>query len=520
MGNIHPAALKEFKARQRDSHVWMKKLTVRELDTALDEVGWKPIKGIKLDKHQKVCLLLGLAYPQFAFWLDMGTGKTLLALSIIRHLFRRKKAVGFLILAPSQTVLASWEDEIAKWCPTLPYIRLPKGSFRTKWELFEEFDGGLILATFAGFARMVSVLKERKKKGGRKRKRLQINRSKVKLIAKRLNGVIADEATELGNKRSLQFRVCNALSKTVKYRYELAGRPFGRDPTMLWSQLYWIDRGETLGDTLGLFRAAFFKEKENYWGGKEYKFKKELRPRFNKILRHRSIQYRFEECGTLPPVVPKREVVELPEEASAYYEQFVKKVKARNVSFQERQNSFIRMRQISSGFVGFKDEDSGERAEIELAVNPKLDRLIELLNEIPLDSKWVVFYEFIYSGKLLHQALLDARIGHGWINRDADARKVVHQFNHDAKTRGILASHRLTAFGSNWQKANYLLFYESPVPVIAREQAERRVRRKGQTKPVVQIDMICEGTTDSRILDFHKSGKSFFDAVMKDPSVL
>ena len=73
IGIIAPTSVKEYLNRPRDSHSWMKKLTDEELDAALAELGFKVArKKFPLDKHQKVCAILGIAYKTFAFWLDMG----------------------------------------------------------------------------------------------------------------------------------------------------------------------------------------------------------------------------------------------------------------------------------------------------------------------------------------------------------------------------------------------------------------------------------------------------------------
>jgi len=57
----------------------------------------------------------------------------------------------------------------------------------------------------------------------------------------------------------------------------MAGIPVGRDPQVLWAQFNYCDHGETLGETLGIFRAAFFRAETNYWSGfPNYIFEKSL----------------------------------------------------------------------------------------------------------------------------------------------------------------------------------------------------------------------------------------------------
>jgi SNF2 family DNA or RNA helicase len=516
--NIHPKAIKQFLNRPRDDHSWLKSVKEKWLDEALEEVEFKPArKDPPLDKHQKVCILLGIANEQFAFWLDMGGGKTRVSLELLNYWWKRGRLKRGLIVGPSEAVLIGWEKQFREWKIKIPYVTLLNSSSATKWESVAELDEGLILATYPGLNRMCSVLKL-SGKGKRKKMRLKINQSRIKKLSKNLDAVIMDESTKLGNKKSLFYRTVVKLTKLARYRIELAGRPFGRDPTMLWSQMYILDRGETLGDTLGIFRAAFFKSKPNYWGGTDHKFKKELQKRLNEVLRHKSIEYSEEEMGTKHKVRSKIEEVMLPEENMAYYQRHLEQLKKQvgHGELHARENTFLRMRQISSGFLGVKDDLTGKKASIRFAENPKLDRLIELIEEVPEDRKFVIAHEFIYSGEMIQQALKKLKIKHGWLRGGIkDGREIQDRFDNDPEYRGLILNHKVGGYGTNLQAANYLFNFEFPVPVIDDEQLRKRLPRKGQRFTVHEYDLVARGTADMRILKWHKEGGDLFKAVIR-----
>lgn len=515
---INPKVVKEFLQRARDDHRWMKSLSHKQLDKELAKANFKPCSPIPLLKHQKVCILLGIMYRAFPFWLDMGTGKTRIALELIVYWYKEHELDVALVLAPSESALIGWEKQIKQWSVKLPFVTLLNSPSQDKRDALDEIERGIILATYPGLARALSQLAVVKGKRKRKKRKLEPNKKLIAKIASRIDCIVADESTKLGNHDSLIYRIVKQMRKSISIFYELAGRPFGRDPILLWSQLYLIDKGATLGDTLGLFRAAFYTEKINFWGGYEYTFKKALKQELRRIVQHRSISYRWNECIDLPPLVPVIEPVKLPDEATSYYEQFVKQIKRTRASLIERQNAFIRMRQVSSGYVGFTDDETGERAEISFADNPKLDRLIELIEQVPRGCKWVIFYEFTHSGRLIDKMLTDSGVPHVWLwGGTKDARKLQDSFDDDESIEGMLVNHKLGAYALNLQRANYLFFFESPVPVIDREQAERRVRRQGQTRTVFQFDLTCEGTVDTRILAFHREGADLMKAIMKSP---
>lgn len=510
---IHPQAIKEFIIGKRDNHSWMKKLKHRELDIALRAVGFKAASKKPLLKHQKVCILLGIAFKCFAFWLDMGTGKTRVALELLSY-WRRHGEMGTAIIeAPSEPALIGWENQIKEWKIKIPTITLGNSSSKYKWEMIDDFEGGLILMTYPGLVRMLSV--KRVVPFKRKKKKLVLDPKLIKRLMKGVDAQILDESTKVGNHGSLAYQANNKMANYASIRYELAGRPFGRDPSMLWSQLYLVDRGETLGDTLGLFRASFFRQKKNWWGGYEYVFKKSLKKDLNRILRHRSITYSAKECIDLPKMIPVVEEVKLPKEATSYYEQYVKELKRKNISLIERQNAFIRMRQVSSGFIGMKDDVSGAKMEFAFSVNPKMERLMEKVEDTPPGRKFIIFHEFIISGKMISAELKKLGIKHVTLwGSTKDSRAVQDAYDHDDSVHGIVLNWKKGAFALNLQRGNYLHFYESPVPVIDREQAERRALRQGQKFPVFQFDYVSVAV-DRRILEFHQEGGDLLKALIR-----
>jgi SNF2 family DNA or RNA helicase len=150
--------------------------------------------------------------------------------------------------------------------------------------------------------------------------------------------------------------------------------------------------------------------------------------------------------------------------------------------------------------------------------------LLELIGELRDDRKAVVFYDYTWSAKQITSSLsflLD--IKHIWLwSGTKNPRKQLHRFMTDPDCRVALINNKVGAFSLDGlqEVANYLFFYESPVGVIEREQAERRVRRQGQKRKVFQYDLIVPGSVDDRILDFHKEGRDLMATIRKDPTVL
>lgn len=321
---------------------------------------------------------------------------------------------------------------------------------------------------------------------------------------------------------SLTFDLIAKLRKVAKVRYALAGRPFGRDPIMLWAQHYLIDDGETLGTTRGMFREVFYNATKNRFGGPfsmDYSFKQSMRPVLADMIQHRSITYGENECVDIPKVQPITELLPLPQEAEAYWDRLLKDLIAARGDFRMSKNIFLRMRQISSGFLGFHNDETGEKAEIEFAQNPKLDRLLELVDEVPEGHGAVIFYEFTHSGRRIVRELEERGYDPVWLwsgTKDPDAE--FERFENSKQPVCVL-NNRVGAYSlDGLQKiANYDIEYEAPVSVIDWEQARKRLARQGQLRRVFQYSLLVAGTADEKIRAFHREGQELFQALLRDP---
>lgn len=528
---IHPEVVAAFVARPADNHVWIKEVPERELDRELKRIGFAPARpDLPLDRHQKACLLLGVAHEGFSFWLDMGTGKTRLALELARYLMQQGEVRHGLVLVPSEeSIYSTWEVQCPLWAPDVPFVALGNSPSENKWREIEELPvPGLIICTYAGLVWLLSKRRPRKSRGkvvkkdnGKAQQRAMRQTKLVDRMTATLDLIISDESTKLGNQGSTQFMAVRALRKKAKFYYNLAGRPFGRDPGLTWSQQWLADGGASLGETLTLFREAFYNTKPGYFGGFEYTLRKESWPLITQKMAHRSISYTESECGAVVPVKTEIVKVRLPEDADAYYQKAVEAVRLARGDKRTMQNIFLRMRQLSSGFVGFKDDETGERAQIVFPVNPKLIRLTQLIEEVPYDRKFVVFHDFTHSGRMVCEKLKQMGIKHGWIYGGADDTATpLRRFNDDASMRGLVVNARLGAMSLNLQIANYQFDFENPVGCIDKEQMDKRLPRKGQTRTVYKKELICFGTMDQRILNFHATGENMFDAIVRQPNLL
>ncbi len=518
MGTLPKSAIRKFMNRPRKSFEKWKELGYRDLNARMRKLPVRPPIWKKLRKEQRVCLLIGAAVKRCAFFLDTGIGKTLLSISLARYFRKAKQAKSFLVLVPNNVNMYEWAHQLKEHSPKTSFTILD-GSSVDKWKKLRETNSLLYIATYPGVMHMTS--KETKNKKGKTV--FARNEKHCRELEKRIDGFVFDESTELGGHSSLTWRCFRSfVKKPEKIVFLLTGTPFGKDPKMLWSQMYLVDHGETLGPTLGLFQAAFYKENRNTFSGfPEYIFRKKLTPALHEMLQNRSIAYEADE-STLPPLVPIIKRVPLSRDAQAHYDDVRAQFRAavtdkgvRDVALIK--NTFLRMRQISSGFVGFYDDENGSKASLEFADNPKLDALIALLKEITLDHKVIVFNQFTFSGDMIERELKSNKLAYVRIyGKTKKQEEVLSKFKREDACRVLLLNNDCGGFGLNLQVAKYGIYYESPTSPIIRKQTRRRYERQGSKhKRVFQYDLVTNGTNDEDNLVALAAGRDLLEDVLR-----
>lgn len=502
---------KFFDRKLKDYRTW-KDLTDRQIQDKHDRLPIKPPIWKKLRRDQKICFLIGAETSRFFIMSDPGCGKTLISIALILYFAKLRKNRRVLVLVPRRITKSEWAREIRKHSD-IDYDVLPSSS-EGKWACLESTKALIVVETYQGLMSLLCDKVPSKKKAGKNK--WKPSEKLIKRLMQNIDGLIMDEVTEAKHRAKLPFRICRQISKRVGMVYALSGTPFGRNPEDLWAQMFLVDEGETLGPTLGLFREAFFTKSENGFGGFDYKIDKTKMGKLNRMLANRSIRYTADSCD-LPKVVPIVKYVPLSHDAEAYYDSTWKKLVAlKRGNVEEMRNEFLRLRQISSGFLGYHDDELGIKAQIEFNGNPKLDLLLSIIETIPKEYKVLVFHDFIFSGSIISRELEFAGVKHVRLtHKTKNTDQLLKQFDEDDATQ-IFVLNTAGAFGLNLQRAKYGIYFESPVSVILRQQMTRRFERQYSLhKNIFLYDLIIRNTVDEDILEFHKTGRDLFQAIIE-----
>lgn len=504
---LNPETIKQFLARRLPSYDWIKTCTPAELDQELAALDPVPDFGtVALWPHQKAALLLALELKRFMFFLDMGAGKTLLTLMLLKYRKQRGEKPRAIVFVPYLTSVETWVEETTKHTPDLKCVPLLGTTKDNLTALGQEADLFVICYQSA-----VAMLAETGPKG-----KWTLSAQKVRGALAGADTLILDEAHKCKSVSSLTYRMCRAIAAEVEYVFGLTGTPFGRDLGDLWPQFNLVDFGATLGPTFGFYRSVFFSTKINYWGGYEYTFKKKLLGTLHRALKNASISYSVEELRGMPPkeYAPRR--LRIPPDSQGYIAKAIETLQNAIIGKEYRQveSSYLQLRQLASGFMTLRGDDS-EKLQVKFEHNPKLELLEELIDAMPTSSKMVVFNHFVFTGQLISDRLKELKIKHARIwGGQKDPIGELRKFKQDPDCRILVLNIKSGSSSLNLQNAQYVVFFEQPDSPIDRKQAEARVWRMGQTQRVWIYDLLMSGTADGRLHKANEDDRNLMEELL------
>jgi SNF2 family DNA or RNA helicase len=532
-------AVQDFLKRPLRDSGRAKLFSDRALDAKLASLDPVPKFYTPLRQHQKVGFLLGLKYDGYQFNYDMGLGKSLLILSLFdyarrihRRTYKRREELPppyrMLVLVPGTANVGQWRNEVRRHTPHLTCAGVDIPGTAERRQLVESPEADIVVITYVGFLALVCrgkvVLDEYgdpeidPETGEPKTKGWELDDKKMRRMKKLFRFFCGDESTHYRSPRTLLNQCVKHIAWACDRRYGLTGTPYGKKKKLLeslWGQQYVVDKGETLGGTLGLAREAFCVEKKNQWTGfPEYVFDERKKRALNRMLRHGSIRYEKSECTDLPSKVPVARPVVFDEETWQYYDKLVESIRNSDGAVDVVKSAYQRMRQLTAGYLVLTDAEGGKQV-IRFKKAPKIEAVLQWVRELPEGSKAVIFHEYRRTGEYFCEALKKAKVRHVWLYSGAKKKnELVQRFLEDPKVQ-VMVSSSAGAYGGNWQVANYMAFLESPADPILRRQEEDRIHRMGQNRTCWIYDFYVAGSIDEKIIDSMKDEKSLFDAIVE-----
>jgi SNF2 family DNA or RNA helicase len=450
---------------------------------------WKyPYKTTPYE-HQRNALNQSAEQTQWAYFMEMGTGKTKVTIDNIAYLYLQRKINSVLIIAP-KSVYLNWETEIEIHMPDVLKYKI------YKWNVDKDKDYHALTLSKDLKIFLINVEALSTKRG--------FEGCKDYLITNSLNFVALDESTTIKNRSAKRTKNILALQKLARVRRILTGSPITKSPLDLYTQCQFLSP-ELLGFSSYLaFRNRYAEMTDIPVGSGRYisvpKYYKRLEE-LEKKMKFFSTRIRKDECLDLKPKVRQRRYIELDGEGKRIYEKLrtnaLAIVEDSTISFSNKLTEIIKLHQVCNGFT---KNDDGEVLSLH---NSKVNALDEILEET--DGKVIIWANYIYNIEQLIE-FLEKKYGkesvvsiYGAV--DVQTRKdAVKRIQEDPDTRFLVGNPTTGGFGLTLTAVNTVIYFSNNYNLEVRKQSEDRAHRMGQKGTVVYIDIVARNTLDEAIM--------------------
>ena len=461
-------------------------------------------------EHQLTALRKGWNLDEFAYFMDMGTGKSKVLIDNFSVLYDKGYIGGVLIIAP-KGVYRNWSsNEIPTHMPdhVLADICIWQPNhtqkFLTTWKkLFEDnYNLKIFLMNIEAFST---------RKGVEVAEKFLLAHSTLMAI---------DESTTIKSKNAKRTKSIVKLGKMAKYRRIMTGSPITKSPMDLYTQCEFLNP-ELLGHkSFYSFQYEYAIIKRRNLGSYSfnqivgYKNLKEL----NGLLDNFSYRVRKQDCLDLPDKVYTKRVVELtPEQARMYSD--LKKIalgicEEGTVTPTTILTQLLRLQQVCSGHVKLDD------GAIKTFSSAKIKELEAVIEEI--DGKAIIWANFTHDIESIVELLTkmygeDSVVSYyGATSTDQRDYAMSSFQNRDSLVRFFVGQPRTGGYGLTLTQASTVIYYSNSYDLEVRLQSEDRAHRIGQVNKVTYIDIIAEKTVDEKVLQALRSKIDIASVVLQE----
>jgi len=333
-------------------------------------------------EHQLKALEKSWEKSYFAYFMEMGTGKSKVLLDNIAMLYDQGKINGALIVTP-KGVIGTWydqeipihlpdhiENEIVLW-----QANITKGQSKKLGNLFKTGEElHILIMNVEAFSTRKGV------------------DFAVKFLSCHNSLMAIDESTTIKNPDAKRTKSICKLSPSAKYRRILTGSPVTKSPLDLYKQCDFLEP-ELLGHTSYYsFRARYAVMNTANFGGRSiqivtgYKHLAELAEKL-KVFSYRVLK---DDCLDLPPKTFMKRIVKLTPAQEKVYKQMkhlaLAEMEGKQMTTATVLTQLMRLHQITCGHF---TADDGTIKDIS---NNRLDELLDVLDEV--EGKVVIWAHY------------------------------------------------------------------------------------------------------------------------------
>ena len=431
-------------------------------------------------EHQLKALTMSWDKEYFAYFMEMGTGKSKVLIDNIAMLYDKGKINGALIVAP-KGVVGTWylnqipdhlpnhiEHKNVLWKPNITR----KQNLRLK-SLFETgTDLHILIMNVEAFSTT---------KGCEFAK---------KFLDSHRTLMAVDESTTIKNPDAKRTKnICN-LSILSKYRRILTGSPVTKSPLDLYKQCDFL-KEELLGHgSYYTFRTRYAIMKTANFGGKSVQIVVGYRNLDELSEKLRPFSYRVlkDDCLDLPDKIYMKRSVQLSSEQKKVYEQMkqmaLAEMNGKMMSTATVLTQLMRLHQITCGH--FTADDGS----IQKIKSNRLDELMDVLEEI--EGKVVIWAHYQNDVETIVEHLKkkygdNSIVDYYGRTRPENRQSNIDKFQKDEGCRFFIGTPATGGYGITLTQASNVIYYSNGYDLEKRMQSEDRAHRIGQKKSVTYV---------------------------------
>ena len=443
-------------------------------------------------KHQMTALEKSWNRETYAYFMEMGTGKTKVLIDNLAMLYDKGKVNGALIIAPKGVVGTWYNNEIPNHLPDhigevtiLWQSNITKKQKEKLESLFEVEESLHIL--------IMNVEAFSTTKGMEFAK---------KFLSCHETMMAIDESTTIKTPTAKRTKNILKLGESAKYRRIMTGSPVTKNPLDLFTQCEFLDPYLLDHASYYSFRNRYAVMKSMHVRGRTIQVVHAFQNLGELSDKLQGFSYRVlkEDCLDLPPKnFTKRHIV-LTSEQRKIYEQMKKTALAtlngKVTSTVTVLTQLMRMQQITCGH--FTADDGSTQ----LIPNNRTTELMNVLEET--EGKAIIWANYqkditnIIEGIVKEYGPGSVVDYYGLTPQD-ERQENIRKFQNDENCRFIVGTPQTGGYGITLTQANTVIYYSNGYDLEKRLQSEDRAHRIGQTKSVTYVDIICEDTVDEKI---------------------
>jgi len=442
--------------------------------------------------HQLTALEKSWNKETYAYFMEMGTGKTKVLIDNMSMLYDKGKIDGALIIAPKGVIKTWYEQEIPTHLPN--HIENVTVLWQSNINKSQQEKLETLFITETTLHILVMNVEALSTDKGVKfaEKFLRSHRTLMAI----------DESTTIKTPAAKRTKNIIDLGINAKYRRIMTGSPVTKNPLDLYTQCYFLDPYLLDFASYYAFRNRYAVMKTMHVRGRSIQVVHKFQNlgELSEIVKRFSYRVLKEDCLDLPPKNWTKRHIQLSKEQQKVYDQMKKTALAtlngKVTSTMTVITQLMRLQQITCGhFVA----DDGSTQEIK---NNRITELMDVLDEI--EGKAIIWGHWQKDIQNIVSQIEEVHgpgsvVSYYGLTPQDERQDNIRKFQDDPRCRFMVGTPSTGGYGITLTAANTVIYYSNGYDLEKRLQSEDRAHRIGQKKNVTYIDIIAEKTVDEKI---------------------